>query len=335
MRVEIINLHGAEIVRAEIHPLDPRRRRAGKILDHQVILVGGRIGILETKEFKRRLIGDVVVRRAAHDLAGGMIEQVNIEIGGDAVGCKERLGPLQANIYFLSGGQRQALPVNSSGNGSLAEVKELAQAQPENVITDKTYGGCLISLVLEVARRRKIADVVVGDDAVNGLGNRAFLIKGFVKVKNVVGDDLRIALRRIRQVLDVLGEAELAVIRRGKIQCRSGRDVMDDLQHGPALIRAARVGIFLQDLDPGRGQVAGRHIRRGATQRVVTVAEHAHGHASAIHATRRRGAHPVGLEHEIALAGDLAHAGLRAKHRLHADQVRVIEALNRDHGVDG
>ena len=71
---------------------------------------------------------------------------------------------------------------------------------------------------------------------VDGLRNDAVGVHRLVEIDDVVDD--HVGAEGLAQAQDVVGEVNLAVIGRGKAQPRAGRNVVHELQHGAALVRA-------------------------------------------------------------------------------------------------
>src|SRR5207249_10531386 len=96
-------------------------------------------------------------------------------------------------------------------------------------------GGSVIFHVSLVAGSRKIQRAA-GCHRIDGPGNEAVLERRLVGIPDVVHDDVTAITAKVE---NVLRETGLAVYRGGEVQLRSGRQVMDDLQHGRSFTRAA------------------------------------------------------------------------------------------------
>ncbi len=155
-----------------------------------------------------------------------------------------------------------------------------------------------------VARRAEIGDAR-GGDLVDRLGDRAFLVGQLGQVADVVDDHLGAG---VGQFDDVVGEGRLAALGRVEHDRRTRRDVVDDLGHGPAFVRAARE--VMKDAGRGRqvacGDIAG-HMSRGRGVGVEAVGEDADRHPRAAEAEVRSGG--VRVERGVGLGGDRPREG--------------------------
>src|SRR5262249_2562023 len=115
----------------------------------------------------------------------------------------------------------------------------------------------------------------------------------------------------VGQVPDALGEGRLAAGRGGEREPGAGGDVVDDLQHRPALVAAVGGGVR-QHVDVvgevAAGHVVGRAAHGGVA--VVAVGEDAHGLPGAVEP--EGGAGPGGTGHLVPLGGDAAGLGEQA-----------------------
>ena len=94
----------------------------------------------------------------------------------------------------------------------------------------------MIAVSAFVAGRRNIGDAL-RFDGLNGLRDHAILEERLIKIADVVDDHLGAGIGKRK---DAVGEVLLAIESGVEGEARAGRDVVDDLQHRPAFVGAAR-----------------------------------------------------------------------------------------------
>src|SRR5205823_10999665 len=93
--------------------------------------------------------------------------------------------------------------------------------------------GSIVLHIAVVARGREIQRTACGH-AIDRLRNDAVLKWRFIKIIDIVNNDVAAVAAEVQ---NVLGETGFAVIRRGEVKLSAGSQVMNDLQHGGAFAR--------------------------------------------------------------------------------------------------
>src|SRR5262249_2063154 len=155
--------------------------------------------------------------------------------------------------------KRQRLAVVGADDG--AEVDEVRAVAGVEGVASESGAGILVGVGAEVAGEGGVGNAA-GGHGVDRLGDHAVLEKRFLEVKDVVGDELGVALGRIGKVLDALREGILAEKSRGEGDARAGRQMVYDLRHRPSLVGAAGRA-FQQHIDATGGKVAAGDVGGG------------------------------------------------------------------------
>jgi hypothetical protein len=257
-------------------------------------------------------IGPHVVLQGRH--IGGRVpcvDEQDVEIGGRA-GCAadgaEGLGPLEheqgasalREADALKGIDAGARIEVMSGDGAKAVV-ERAPA----VLEAPLIG--LPRLVTGRGEERRAA----GRHPIHGLCHDPVLEHRLGQVDHVIDDDL--GAGRL-QLPDPFREVGLAPFRGVEGERRARRDIVHDLQHGPALVGQGLVDVvgvigtraLLEHRD--RREIRAPGPTRGAAQTVEAVGHHAHRDTAAVHPPG--GAGEIGGDRRITLARHRARAAL-------------------------
>ena len=161
-----------------------------------------------------------------------------------------------------------------------------------------------IEIVGNVAGRGEVVDALADHRLHRLLHCATILEERFVKIGEVVDDDLTAG---IRKRLDARGEIRLAIVAGVEIDLRAWSDLVDEFCHGSAFVgRSGRA--FRQDVDVVRvGEVARGDVGRLAAIHVETIGQNADADAGAIHA--EHGARQVGTHRDIGIVVGQRRAG--------------------------
>jgi len=137
-----------------------------------------------------------------------------------------------------------------------------------------------------IAGSRQIGDALAFD-LVYRLGDDPILEEGLGIIDDIVRNDITAG---ISQLDDALGKISLTVVGCMESQLSAGRHIMDDLGHGPSLIRAIGVqvfqylhGLFIIERIARTRQFAVEYARTCAAKIVIAVGEDTDLDAGAIH----------------------------------------------------
>ncbi len=256
---------------------------AGRLVapDDQAVRLRRRQAVGVAEELVGLLGGDLVVRDGGcEDVAGGVVDEEQVEVGGDAV-----LGLVvpELELHRAAGvdvdhvariGPGPGIPVVAVGVAvGGRDGRSGAGGRPVGL---GLVGGDVLAADdgVRVGRGGEVGDARcrhVGD----GLGDDAVLVDGLVEVRDVVDDDLG---PRGGEVADLLGEVDVAVERGGHQDRGARSQVVDGLGHAAGLVGAAARQLGLDHHGrrvaagvAGAGQLAVADIGGGAAHVVVRV----------------------------------------------------------------
>ena len=134
----------------------------------------------------------------------------------------------QRNRVGRAGGDRDGLGKAAAEQFSIGERQAIEQSRPGRP-------GGLVGIARIVACRGDISHALCFN-GLDGLRNNAILEERLVKIRHVIANDFAAG---IRQRQNAVGKILFAVSSGVEGETRSGRNVVDDLHHRAAFVRAA------------------------------------------------------------------------------------------------